>query len=241
MRYLIANWKMNLDVAQSVMLAKSLTSVDLCGCIVAVCPSFEALTAVRGDLNAEISLGAQDCSAHQSGAHTGEVSARSLAQIGCKFVILGHSERRANPISERSQLVYAKASAAIKNAIVPIICVGETLKQRQNRSYKQDLKRMLDQSLAQGCTPHNTIIAYEPVWSIGTGHVLDPAELDEVLDLLCASQFPVLYGGSVTPNNVAQFLRCRGLSGFLVGGASLNLTSFDALVRSMRSIIRQTT
>ncbi len=243
------NWKMNLNHFEAIALVQKLAfgldAEDLEAVEVAVLPPFTDIrsvqTLVEGD-HYDIAYGAQDISVHGSGAYTGEVSGAMLAKLGCTFVAVGHSERRQHH-GEDDALVAAKAAAAIANEIVPIICVGEGLEVRQSGEHvdyvleqvRGSLAGLSDQQIA------DLVIAYEPVWAIGTGEVATGEDAQEVCaairadiaerDPTAAESVRVLYGGSVKASNVAQIMAQPDVDGALVGGASLDADEFIGIVR----------
>ncbi|MEO1040335.1 MAG: triose-phosphate isomerase [Pseudomonadota bacterium] len=198
---------------------------------VLLCPPATLLAALGPGLGATgVSLGAQDCSAHTDGAHTGDLSAGMLADLGCSHVIVGHSERRTDH-GEHDALVRAKAEAALNAGLTPIVCVGETLAQRDAGVAEAIVSEQVRVSRpAAG----RYIIAYEPVWAIGTGR---SASLEDIALMHAAvrraageAELSVLYGGSVKPDNAASILSLEGVDGALVGGASLDPDEFAAIV-----------
>ncbi|MFZ5833169.1 MAG: triose-phosphate isomerase [Planctomycetota bacterium] len=245
-RPLIAgNWKMNLDRAAAVALAEEIVKqsgaaghADL-----AVCPPFVYLDAV-GQLLAgsSVALGAQDMYHEDSGAFTGEISASMLKDVGCTYVILGHSERR-HILGETDAAINKKVLAALVAGLTPIVCVGELLAEREAGQTFEVIRRQFDGSLA-GVTPEQMreiVIAYEPVWAIGTGKVATPEQAQEVhADLrrlmserynpTVAEEVRIQYGGSVKPDNAAELLRQKDIDGALVGGASLKSAQFMGIV-----------
>jgi triosephosphate isomerase len=189
-----------------------------------------------------IGLGAQDCHAEPSGAHTGDISAAMLADAGCSHVIVGHSERRADH-GETDALVRAKAAAAQGCGLTAIICVGETLAERDAGRTLAVVQGQLAGSLPPAATAANTVIAYEPVWAIGTGRTPKALEIAEVHAAIRgalggvmagAAVVPILYGGSVKADNAAEILAIAEVGGALVGGASLNAADFWTICRSCR-------
>lgn len=198
----IANWKMQLGVAESVKLAGRVRPMR--GQTIVLSPSFPALEAVGREIkNSTISLGAQDCSSEFKSARTGEVSARMLKELGCTYVIVGHSERRKYH-GETDALVAAKARAAVAAGLTPIVCIEKASQAAAVRRIKP------------------LIIAYEPIWAIGTGKAATPAHARTVLLAIRRTvKAPVLYGGSVDGKNMAGFLKV-GYEGALIGGASLD-------------------
>ncbi|HUL10338.1 MAG TPA: triose-phosphate isomerase [Candidatus Acidoferrum sp.] len=247
-RPLIAgNWKMNGRRADGVALASELVrqvrrsgSTDLHGDLV-ICPP-ATLLATLAEIVADspVQLGAQDCHHSASGAHTGDVSAVMLVDAGCRYVIVGHSERRTDH-GESDEQVRAKAEAANAAGLRAIVCLGETEAQRARGETLAVVERQFRASLPAAATAGNTVIAYEPVWAIGTGKVPTPAEIAAVhaqLRTLACNQMTdgkrlrLLYGGSVKPGNAAEILAVANVNGALVGGASLSAGDFWAIARS---------
>jgi triosephosphate isomerase len=187
-----------------------------------------------------VGVGGQDCHTAASGAHTGDVAAPMLADLGCRFVIVGHSERRADH-GEGDATVRAKASAAQAAGLVAIVCVGETLAERDAGQTLEVLRRQVAGSMPDRASAANTVVAYEPVWAIGTGRNATAAQIGEAHafirgELAGRVQDPadvrLLYGGSVKPANAAEILRVADVDGALVGGASLKSEDFLAIVRA---------
>jgi triosephosphate isomerase len=210
----VANWKMN----GSPELAKNYSqSVKHGNCTVVVCPPYHLISQLNGDF----AKGAQNCHWADDGAYTGEVSAKMLAAVGASYVILGHSERRA--MGETTEHVEIKAMAALNAGLTPIICIGE--KEGENR----------DKVLLEQMPKTNCIIAYEPVWAIGSGRTPTMAEIEQAHDFIIKhSGRKVIYGGSVNANNAAEIAAISNVSGFLVGGASLNIDSFNKIIEAKR-------
>lgn len=238
-RPLIAgNWKMNLMVKDAVALAEALRAGAVSASAeVVVCPVTVQIAAVAQGLSGSaIGVGGQDCHADVSGAHTGDVSAEMLADAGARWVIVGHSERRTDH-GETDEQVRAKAAAGLRAGLTPIICVGETLAQRKAGETLDVLARQIAASVPPGAP--NIVIAYEPVWAIGTGLTPTTAEIDEAhrhLRARLAGVVPdaqavrILYGGSVKPANAAEILAVADVDGALVGGASLKASDFLPIV-----------
>ena len=247
-RPLIAgNWKMNGLKAEGIELASSLAehmaaepdpAFDM-----VVCPPFTFLEAIGGSIaGTPIGLGAQDCHAAGKGAHTGDVSAGMLADLGCRFVIVGHSERRADH-EETDAAVQAKAAAVQAQGMTAIICIGETEEQRDGGNTLDVVKSQLAGSVPEPSAAANTVIAYEPIWAIGTGrtpstdevrevHALIRAELTAALGAEEAVGVRVLYGGSMNPENAGDLLALEDVDGGLIGGASLTAEDFWAIAQS---------
>lgn len=244
------NWKMNLNHFEAIALvqklAYALNDADFEAVDVAVIPPFTDIrsvqTLVEGD-RYDIQYGAQDISVHDSGAYTGEISGAMLAKLGCTYVLAGHSERRQYH-AEDDSVVNAKARAALRNEITPIVCVGEGLEVRQAGQAVPYVLEQTRASLAGFSAEEiaNLVIAYEPVWAIGTGEVATPDDAQEVCGAIrtavgedwgpaAADGVRVLYGGSVKANNVAAIMSRPDIDGALVGGASLDPDDFVGIVR----------
>ena len=239
------NWKMNTDAAAAAQLAQ-----DVCatvrtdaGVAVAVCPPFVHLTGVGSVLQGTpVRLGAQNMHAAGSGAYTGEVSAPMLVSVGCHYVILGHSERR-QFFGEADDSVNAKVRQALSHGLTPIVCVGETLHERKaDRAYAV-VEKQVSVALRGVDASVPLVVAYEPVWAIGTGETATPAQAQSMhayIRALLAKQFgkaaaadiTILYGGSMKPANAADLVGQPDVDGGLIGGASLNARSFAAIVRA---------
>jgi triosephosphate isomerase len=206
-----------------------------------VCPPATLLAQARWALNgSDILLGAQDCHPLSSGAHTGDISAEMLADAGASAVIIGHSERRKDH-GETDALVNAKARAAFRAGLAAIICVGETQDQRDQGQTLDVVRRQLEGSVPEGARGNNTVIAYEPVWAIGSGVTPTPADIAEVHGFLRSElgrllgkaqigALRILYGGSVKPANACELLFVPDVDGALVGGASLTAADFYAIL-----------
>ena len=244
------NWKMNLNHLEAIAfvqkLAYTLTDKDYDGVEVAVLPPYTDIrsvqTMVDGD-RLQLGYGAQDLSAHDSGAYTGEISGPMLAKLGCTYVVIGHSERREYH-SESDELVNAKLHAAARSGLVPILCVGERLEVRREGGQVAHTTAQLRAALADvpADKARTLVVAYEPVWAIGTGEVATPEDAQEVCAELrttlaelytgdLADGIRILYGGSVKPDNVAGIMAQTDVDGALVGGASLSVEDFAAIVR----------
>ncbi|MDP3410400.1 triose-phosphate isomerase [Bosea sp. (in: a-proteobacteria)] len=240
------NWKMNglkADLAISAEVAKGYDSELKASVDLAICPPASLLYVASAALvGSRIATGGQDCSPQASGAFTGEISAAMLADAGASFVIVGHSERRTLH-GETSTLVKAKAQAAQKALLVPIVCVGETRDEREAGKALAVVKKQLRGSVPEGSGAATLVVAYEPVWAIGTGltptvadvadmHEAIRAELGRLLGKAAASGVRLLYGGSVKPSNAAELMSVAHVDGALVGGASLKAEEFLAIARA---------
>jgi triosephosphate isomerase len=242
-RKLIAgNWKMHGNHSANAELLAGIAAARPFGCEVAVCVPFPYLSETAVALAAtDIRWGAQDVSAHELGAYTGEVSAAMLLEFGCRYAIVGHSERRQYH-AETDQLVADKAKAALARGLTPIVCVGETLAQRDAGETEAVVKRQLSAVIhALGHCAGEMVVAYEPVWAIGTGKVATPEQAQAVHALLRAQlkaatahadDMRLLYGGSMKPDNAASLLAQPDIDGGLIGGASLKAADFVALCRA---------
>jgi triosephosphate isomerase len=246
-RKLIAgNWKMNGSLAANAALLDGIKSeLPQAPCDVAVCAPAPYLAQCKELLaGSPVKWGGQDVSVHESGAYTGEVAAAMLNDFGCIYVIVGHSERRTYH-GESSELVAAKAVRAIKAGLVPIVCVGESLEEREAGKTESVVGAQLDAVLsaldAADCS--KMVIAYEPVWAIGTGKTATPQMAQDVHALLrarvaarsasAAETVQILYGGSMKPDNAKELLAMQDIDGGLIGGAALKAADFLAIIRSV--------
>ena len=241
-KLVVGNWKMHGSRAANAQLLAGLKEAGPWNADVAVCvPAvYIAETALALTGNA-IVYGAQDCSSHEQGAYTGEVSSAMLADVGCRYVIVGHSERRAYH-AESDQLVADKAKAALAHGVTPIVCVGETRAEREAGQTEAVVKRQLAaviHTLGHCCG--EIVVAYEPVWAIGTGLTASPAEAQAVHAVLRAQLHAatdrsglmrILYGGSVKADNAAELFSQADIDGGLIGGASLKVADFAAICRA---------
>jgi triosephosphate isomerase len=244
------NWKMNLNhleaIALTQKLAFSLTEKQLSDVEVVVLPPFVDIRSVQTLIDGDkllLGYGAQDLSPYPSGAYTGDISGPMLAKLGCQYVVVGHSERRAHH-HEDDALVNAKVKAALTNGIAPILCVGEGLQVREAGNHVTHTVGQLDGALAglKADQVENVVIAYEPVWAIGTGKTATPQDAQEVIGAIrgriaeaypgpTAAQIRILYGGSVKSSNVADIMAEPDVDGALVGGASLDAEEFTKICR----------
>ena len=239
-RKLVAgNWKMNgllAHLAEASALADAFRDP---GVGVLLCPPATLLALMAQTVaGSAIGLGGQDCHSAEKGAHTGDISAAMLADLGASHVILGHSERRADH-GETNEEVAAKLRAAWAAGLVGIVCVGETAEERAAGRTLQVVEAQLAGSLAEGATAVNTVIAYEPVWAIGSGQIPTAEQIAEVHGFLRARapdpDISLLYGGSVNPGNAAAIFAIPGVDGALVGGASLKAVDFGAIVTALQT------
>jgi triosephosphate isomerase len=237
------NWKMNGTRASLDEVASLLAAHPAPGCEVLICPPATLIAQMAWRIGkAPIAVGAQDCHAQASGAHTGDISAPMLADAGGSHVILGHSERRADH-GETSAAVCAKALAARAAGLVAVICLGETEAERDASQTLAVIGAQLAASVPESATGADTVIAYEPVWAIGTGRTPTLVQIAEVHGFLRdslrarfgagADTFRLLYGGSVKPANAAEIFAIADVDGALVGGASLKAADFGAIIAAL--------
>ncbi len=244
------NWKLNLDHLQSIAFVQKLAwmlkdaRLDFRAVEVAVFPPFTDLRSVQSLIAADkfsITYGAQDVSAHDSGAYTGEISAAFLKALDCRYAIVGHSERRSYH-HESDELVGQKAAAALRHGVVPVVCVGETAEDLESRGASAVPVEQLETALKSMPKGADIVVAYEPVWAIGSGQAASPEQAESVASQLrnvlsdawgtdAAERIRILYGGSVKSGNIASYLREPDIDGALVGGASLVVEEFAKIAR----------
>lgn len=244
--FLVANWKMNLSRSEGISLIKRISAFLKESSYnetisIAIAPPATMLGEMEQIIyESGIKLAAQDCSSKDNGAHTGEISARALREYGCEYVILGHSERREYQM-ETSELISKKADLACRNDCLPIICIGETAKERVRGCALDIITKQLSTSLPDIIDEERLVVAYEPVWAIGSGKQPTNDQIQEVVELIwqvARSKYPslrkenlnILYGGSVTPENCKELLRTGLVGGLLVGGASLVYDKFVKII-----------
>jgi triosephosphate isomerase len=255
-RPLIAgNWKMNLDHLQAIAFVQKLAwslkdaKLDYGAVEVAIFPPFTDLRSVQTLISADklpLKFGAQDVSAHESGAYTGEIAASFLKALDCEYVIIGHSERRTLH-QESDEEIATKVAAAISHGIIPVLCVGETAEDLEKHGPSAVPVAQLKAALAAVKPGADIVVAYEPVWAIGSGQAATPAQaeqvaaqlrltLSELIGAESAAATRILYGGSVKASNIAGFMREPNVDGALVGGASLDLTEFSSIVQFQKHV-----
>jgi triosephosphate isomerase len=241
-KLVVGNWKMHGSRPANAELLSALIGARPFAADVAVCVPAVFLTETAATLaSTELRWGAQDASPHEQGAYTGEISAGMLAECGCRYVITGHSERRAFH-GESDLLVAQKAKAALARGVTPIVCVGETLAQREAGETEAVVKRQLSAVIHQlAHCASEIVVAYEPVWAIGTGRTATPEQAQAVHAILRAQlqaatgrgeAMKILYGGSVKPDNAATLFAQADIDGGLIGGASLKAADFIAICRA---------
>ena len=247
-RIIAGNWKMHNNISESqnlvTKLVNGLNNQNINREVI-ICPPFTSLTEVSNLLSGtKIELGAQNMHFENKGAFTGEISADMLKSIGCKYVILGHSERR-NIFGETDELINRKIKQALISELTPIFCMGETLEQREDGITNDVIKKQISEGM-KGLSEEDVnkiIIAYEPIWAIGTGKTATPEQAQEVHKFIrsllrenfsenSSQNIPVLYGGSVKPDNAEDLLAKEDIDGVLVGGACLDVDSFISIINA---------
>ena len=241
-RLVIGNWKMNGDGSGLQELDRFTALARDASCTVVVCPPSVLLHRMTSALSGTlVRTGGQDCHAAAGGAHTGDVSAPMLAEAGATYCIVGHSERRTDH-GESSELVRAKAEAAIGAGLAAILCIGETESERVEGRTEAVLSEQIDRSIPRTADHDNLIVAYEPVWAIGTGLRASPVQIAEAhrfvrqrcaraIGVSAAERLPIVYGGSVKPGNAGEIFNVGDVDGGLIGGASLKGEDFAEIIR----------
>ncbi|MDR2436500.1 MAG: triose-phosphate isomerase [Endomicrobium sp.] len=239
------NWKMNKTIAEAISVVKALKSsiADVKDVDVLICPTFTALHALNDEVKgSNINIGAQNLFWELKGAFTGEISPSMVKDTGCSYVLIGHSERR-QYFGETDDTVNKKTKATLAVGLIPIVCVGETLKEREENVTFKVIEKQIKEGLSGLTAEQSSIIvmAYEPVWAIGTGKTATPNQAQEVHAFArkiygqiygdASQKIRILYGGSVNPTNVSELMKQPDIDGGLVGGASLEAESFTKLVR----------
>jgi triosephosphate isomerase len=245
------NWKMNLDYAEGVSLFSEIVNMvkdeQKGEQLAVICAPFIHLNSLSKLGGTAVKIGAQNCHQNESGAFTGEISAKMIKSVGCEYVIIGHSERR-QYFAESDELLAAKTSAALKNNLIPIFCIGETLDERNNGSYFDVIKTQLSGGVF-GLSAEEfskVVLAYEPVWAIGTGLTATSEQAQEVHAYIrkeiaakygeqLAESTTILYGGSCNPKNAAELFAQKDIDGGLIGGASLKSRDFVDIVKTFNS------
>lgn len=229
---IVANWKMNISSAEAIHLAKAINEIPIPGAsTIILCPSFPHIKQVADIIFGQpnIFLGAQDCSAYSAGAYTGEVSAAMLAELGCKYVIIGHSERR-RLHNETADIIQQKIIQAQKHGLKPIVCIGES---QITTDVQAEVKQQILDIIPAISADFN--IAYEPSWAIGSNKLPSVQWVSDIISIIkkeIGNYAPVLYGGSVNADNISNFAQCP-LDGFLLGGASLNAKNLQHIIKNL--------
>jgi triosephosphate isomerase len=245
------NWKMNLEYAEGISLFSEIVNMvrdeQKGNQLAVICAPFIHLNSLAQLGGNVVKVGAQNCNENESGAFTGETSAKMIKSVGCEYVIIGHSERR-QYFAESDALLLEKTNAALKNNLVPIFCIGETLEERNNGSYFDVIQSQLTNGLfaLDAGDFAKVVVAYEPVWAIGTGLTASSAQAQEVHQYIrqqiaakygeeVASNTSILYGGSCNPKNAAELFAQPDIDGGLIGGASLKSRDFTDIVKTFNS------
>ncbi|NLZ72286.1 MAG: triose-phosphate isomerase [Bacteroidales bacterium] len=239
------NWKMNLNLDEGIALAKELKEIldaDKPNCDVVICTPFIHLASVAPIVGDVVGVGAENCADKVAGAYTGEVSANMIASTGAKYVILGHSERRAY-YNETSEILKEKVKHALANGLTPIFCIGEVLEERESNKQNEVVKKQISDALFDLPADEfsKIVLAYEPVWAIGTGKTATSAQAQEIHSYIrsvladkygkeVADSIPILYGGSCNPSNAKELFSNPDVDGGLIGGASLKATNFKGVI-----------
>jgi len=244
--FIAANWKMNKTVGETLAYLNEFIPIvnDVNDVNIVIAPPFTSLYAASLIIkNSNIQLSAQDIFYEEKGAYTGEISPIMLQDIGCKYAIIGHSERR-QYFNETDEIINKKIVAAIKNNINVIFCIGEALAEREAGKTFDVLKSEIEEGLKDVSFSDKIVIAYEPIWAIGTGKTATTEQAQEAHNYIRkrlasiysdkANEVRILYGGSVTPDNIDALMACEDIDGALVGGASLNVDSFAKIVKFKR-------
>lgn len=251
-KFIVANWKMNKNIDEAEEFLKEFILLNgnaNANVEVAICPPFLCLERVITICRkSNIKIGAQNCHFEKSGAFTGEVSANMLESAGAEYVILGHSERR-NYFCETDEIINKKVKSALENNLKPIICVGETLEERQNGKEKEKINMQIKLALegAGAEKIREVTIAYEPIWAIGTGKTISLKDCEEMFDFIrncliskygqnVAESIKLLYGGSVNEKNAKEILKINNVDGGLIGGASLSPITFTDILKQAESV-----
>lgn len=241
-KLVVGNWKMNGSMAQLRQLVGIADAADRAGGVdVAVCPPFTLIAPAVTRSAGRLTIGAQDCHGADSGAFTGSVSAAMIKEVGGRMAIVGHSERRAGQ-NETDPIVRAKAEAVLRHGLTAIVCVGESEIDRGAGDQWPVVERQLAGSLPDAWEEGELVVAYEPVWAIGTGNVATPADVTEMHAAIrkhlverfgdSGNRIRILYGGSMKPDNAAELFACGDVDGGLVGGASLSSAEFVPIIES---------
>lgn len=233
MKIIIGNWKMNGTRTMFENMTKIISQTKTSNRVI-VCPPYTLLYSE----NNGIPTGAQDISTHDNGAYTGEISGQMIAETGAKYVIVGHSERRLYH-NETNEIIKQKTTMAIQNKLTPIICIGETLDERESNKTEKIITNMLENCIPN--TEHEFMIAYEPRWAIGTGMTPTPNEIESVHNIIFEylkkhnhETTSILYGGSVSPSNATAIAAIPHVDGLLIGGASLKPDTFIPIIESVK-------
>ncbi len=237
-KLIVSNWKMNLNMSQARILTNKLRKIQIKNNSIKniICPQFILLPIISNIIKeSDILLGAQDCHYKKSGAYTGDTSVELIKEVGCKYVIIGHSERRKEH-HETNNIIREKAKLVISEKLKPIVCIGESFKERKNTKYLNILEEQLMVSIPNNL--NEIIIAYEPIWSIGTGLVPTVEQIKEIKNFTCdfllksknISKIYFLYGGSVNSENISEIFEFSDINGALIGGSSLKFEEINKIL-----------
>lgn len=247
-KIIAGNWKMNNNLSEAIALVESVINNSVSNSAIKIFfPAFPLLSAVaaKAQTSKGFFVGAQNCSEHASGAYTGEVAASMLNSVGCSYVLVGHSERR-QYFGESSPLLTKKINAALSNNLKPVFCIGETLQERKSNTHFDVVKNQVTEVLNafSASDMSQIILAYEPVWAIGTGETATPQQAQEMhahirtciktlFNQQIADSTPILYGGSCNAQNAKELFACADIDGGLIGGASLKADDFCKIIASI--------
>lgn len=250
--FIAGNWKMFKTIREAINLVQTIKAgvYKITDCHIVICPPFTVLSSLLPAIaDSPLELGAQNMHPENEGAYTGEISPLMLKDVGCRYVILGHSERR-QYFREDDAFINEKVKTALRYSLIPIVCVGETLEQRNVRQQYEVVKQQFEQSLKDLSKDEilRTVIAYEPVWAIGTGKTATPEQAEQMQSYIrrllkekyadeIAGRILILYGGSVKPDNIIELIKKPNIDGALVGGGSLKAEAFVQIVVSAASAL----
>ena len=234
-KIIVANWKLygSFSFIKSYLKNIKFDSVrEQTKCVI-ICPPFPFINQINSQ---DLLIGAQNCSIYIEGAYTGEISTKVLKDIGCDFCIIGHSERR-SLFAETDEIISKKIINCIQDQIIPILCIGESFEEKQRNRTKEILINQIKKSIPNEANGSNIIIAYEPIWAIGTGFTPTLGEIHEIHsfikeEILQSKKFKILYGGSVKSSNCKEILAQENVDGILVGNASVNINEFNKIIES---------
>ena len=234
-KFIIGNWKLNgsVDFIEKYLKEIRFNSKEHTDKCVVICPPYTFIDKIKSD---NLLKGGQDCSIYNEGSYTGEISTKLLKDIGCSFCIVGHSERRTF-FEEDDDTISKKILNCLDENIIPILCVGETLNERKNNKTKNILIKQIEKNISKNLNENNIIIAYEPIWAIGSGITPDPKEISEIHcfikeKIFNSNKYKIIYGGSVNSSNCKEIINNENIDGVLVGGSSLKVQEFNKIIES---------
>jgi len=236
-KIIVANWKLNGSptFVESYFRKFIFENSQISRNLVIFCPPAPFINQIQQISSRRFEIGAQDCSIYEEGAFTGEISSKILKSIYCKFCIIGHSERR-DLFNENDEILQLKASRCLEMNITPILCIGESLEQKNSKKTKEVLNNQIIKSLPKQANKNNIIIAYEPIWAIGTGKIPTLEEINNIhsfikTEIPQCKDFSLLYGGSVKSSNSKEILSLKAVDGLLVGGSSIDIDEFNKIIK----------